>query len=210
MTWAIVQKLLSGNGGSGLMYRDLGFKPSPLLDDCTVYDLIGGRPYCNLSREPFMQAKKPQADYPFALYKTSPLLALAPEPDPKSMYRGLGRLLRLPGFIWRQMSFARRISQVEPDVRRGFQQEVVPAFVADLDKARAEKTFPARSACPTERGWTFGCKRTLVDFARDSLKPTLFAQFSMQVLEQQLKKPLGAGARARSGRRTERRRSSGR
>ena len=35
-----------------------------------------------------------------------------------------------------------------------------------------------------------------MDFARDSLKPTLLAQFSMKVLEQQLKKPLGE-ARAR-------------
>src|SRR5204863_5915092 len=34
-------------------------------------------------------------------------------------------------------------------------------------------------------------KRTLVDFAKDSLKPTLYAQFSMQVIEQQIKKPLG-------------------
>ncbi len=76
MTWGVVQKLLSGKGGSGLMYRDLGLTPSPLLDDCTVYDLIGGRPYCNLSREPYMQARRPQADYPFQRYHAEPLLAL--------------------------------------------------------------------------------------------------------------------------------------
>src|SRR5207249_8280567 len=52
MTWAIVRRFMSGRGGFGLMYRDLGFDPDPALDEEGVYDLVCGRPYCNLSREP--------------------------------------------------------------------------------------------------------------------------------------------------------------
>ena len=44
MTWAIVRRFMSGHGGFGLMYRDLGFEPDPAVDDEGVYDLVGGRP----------------------------------------------------------------------------------------------------------------------------------------------------------------------
>src|SRR5207344_2858050 len=33
MTWGIVRAFMSGRGGYGLMYRDLGFDPDPALDD---------------------------------------------------------------------------------------------------------------------------------------------------------------------------------
>ena len=190
MTWAVVHRLLSGSGGSGLMYRDVGFKPSPDLAKLTVYDLIGGRPFCNLSREPFMQAKRPQMDYPFALYKSSPLLALDPKPESGSIYRGLGRWLRLPAFLWKQMRFASRISKQSQGFADEFRQTVVPAFVAEIEKAAAEVVSTLDPPALLKR-FHFWVERTLVEYARASLKPTLFAQFSMQVLEQQLKKPLG-------------------
>ncbi len=52
MTWAIVRRFMSGQGGFGLMYRDLGFDPDPALDEEGIFDLVCGRPYCNLSRNP--------------------------------------------------------------------------------------------------------------------------------------------------------------
>ena len=57
MTWAIVKQFMSGQGGFGQMYRDLGFHPDPALDEIGMFDLICGRPYCNLSHEPRMQYK---------------------------------------------------------------------------------------------------------------------------------------------------------
>src|SRR5262249_34132102 len=48
MTWAIVRRFMSGRGGFGLMYRDLGFDPDPALDDEGMFDLVCGQPYCNL------------------------------------------------------------------------------------------------------------------------------------------------------------------
>jgi rifampicin phosphotransferase len=198
MTWAVVQHLLSGGGGSGWMYRDLGLNPAPLMENLTVYDLVGGRPFCNLSREPFMQTKRPQMDYPAGRYKEAPLRALDPQPDPGSIYRGLGRVLRLPVFIWKQMLFARRVSRLSLTFADVFRKSTIPAFVADVEKAVADNLAHLAdidSAVLLQR-LQFWIKRSLVEFARESLKPTLFAQFSMQVLEQQLRKPLG-DARAR-------------
>src|SRR4029077_18597129 len=66
MTWAIVRRFLSGQGGFGLMYRDFGFRPDAALDENGVYDLVCGRPYCNLSREPRMQYRTLPFEHPFA------------------------------------------------------------------------------------------------------------------------------------------------
>src|SRR5437879_5706363 len=55
MTWALVQRMLSGDGGLGGMYRDFGCTPDPALATIGVYDLIAGRPYLNLGRSPRMQ-----------------------------------------------------------------------------------------------------------------------------------------------------------
>src|SRR5262249_17102154 len=64
MTWALVSgKLLSGGGGTGGMYRDFGFKPDPALAARSAYDLIGGRPYLNLAREPRLESARSLAGY---------------------------------------------------------------------------------------------------------------------------------------------------
>jgi len=191
MTWSVVQVLLSGKGGTGMMYRDMGFTPSPVMDRQTVYDLIGGRPYCNLSREPLLQAAKPQLDYPFAKYKADPMKALSPEPDPATMTRGLGRIMRLPGFFYRQMRFASRIGKDSKTFAVLFRTKIAPKYLLEVDKADRENLSGYDLGALLQRfeQWV---QRTLVEFARDSLKPTLFAQFEMQVIEQQLRKPLGA------------------
>ena len=80
MTWAIVRRFMSGRGGFGLMYRDLGFKPDPSLDEDGTYDLVAGRPYCNLSREPRFYAGWLPYEHPFAALKADPQKALYPQP----------------------------------------------------------------------------------------------------------------------------------
>ena len=51
MTWSIIKNFMSGRGGYGLAFRDLGFFPSPRVDQEGLLDLICGRIYVNLSRE---------------------------------------------------------------------------------------------------------------------------------------------------------------
>ena len=51
MTWEIMKKFMSGVGGLGKAYRDLGFYPSEQVDNEGILDLICGRIYVNLNRE---------------------------------------------------------------------------------------------------------------------------------------------------------------
>ncbi len=190
MTWAVIQNLLSGGGGSGMMYRDFGFQPHPDLENKTVYDLIAGRPYVNLSREPYLQATKPIYGYSFAVYKKDPHLALDPKPDTSRMLGGFWRFLRLPGVLWSLIRTTKRIQAGSKTFAEQYRQTIAPKFLSEVETAETEDFAKLDSAAVLQR-FHHWVKRTLVDFARESLKPTLFAQFSMQVLEQQIKTPLG-------------------
>jgi len=185
MTWALVStKLLSGGGGTGAMYRDFGFNPDPALASMSAYDLIAGRPYLNLSREPRLESPKPLAGYPLASYRTNAQLALNPKrEDP----RGLRKLLGLFGLI----RVAARIASASKKVADEFRNKTIPAFASMVDEANREDLtqLDPRGLVARLHTWV---DRTLVDFARHSLKPTLLAQFSWQVLEQQIGKALGA------------------
>src|SRR5262249_2594232 len=79
MTWAVVRHFMSGRGGFGRMYRDLGFDPDPALDEEGIFDLVCGRPYCNLSREPRMQYRRLPFEHRFADLKAAPHRAVYPQ-----------------------------------------------------------------------------------------------------------------------------------
>ena len=76
---AVVRRFMSGRGGFGLMYRDLGFDPDPCLDDDGFFDLVCGRPYCNLSREPRLYSGWLPYEHPFDRLKADPRRALYPQ-----------------------------------------------------------------------------------------------------------------------------------
>src|SRR5262249_10515955 len=105
MTWAIVRRFMSGRGGYGLMYRDVGFDPDPALDEEGVFDLVCRRPYCTLSREPGMYYRGLPLEHPFAALKAAPHKALFPQPvlNPAKLGGAFWLLLpvRLPLLIWK-------------------------------------------------------------------------------------------------------------
>src|SRR5262249_12083182 len=105
MTWVIVRRLLAGRGGFGLMYRDLGYDPDPALDEEGVFDLVCGRPYCNLSREARLHYRDLPFEHPFARLKKDPARALYPapviNPAPLPWHAWLLPPVRPPGLTWR-------------------------------------------------------------------------------------------------------------
>ena len=98
MTWAVVRRFMSGRGGFGMMYRDLGFAPDPALDDEGIFDLVCGRPYCNLSREPRMQFQSLPFEHNFELLRRLDVIASLGRPVVIgfSRKRSLGRVLGDP------------------------------------------------------------------------------------------------------------------
>src|SRR5262249_43206483 len=131
MTWAVVRTFLSGRGGYGLMYRDLGFRPHPSLDEEGVYDLVAGRPYCNLSREPRLYSGWLPSEHDFAALKADPVKALYPRPVRNPSRAGpafwLLLPLRLPFIVFSSVRFALRLGQTSRTFADTFRREVLPA-----------------------------------------------------------------------------------
>jgi rifampicin phosphotransferase len=192
MTWSIVSRnLLSGTGGVGGMYRDFGFTPDPKLGDRCAYDLIGGRPYLNLQREPYLQSPRPVYGYPVEKYRTRPLDALQPKIDSSKMLGGLATWLRLPGILLKAIATAGKVTSALKAFPEEFRSTILPAFRDEMQKAESENL---RSVTPEHLRQRLESliRKTHVDFARQSLKPTLLAECAWQMIEPQFAKKLGA------------------
>jgi rifampicin phosphotransferase len=192
MTWALVSHLLSGRGGHGLMYRDLGYGGAT-ANEC-AYDLVAGRVYCNLSREIRQHAGTRLFDYPFAALKADPRKALAPQPvrDPSRAGAIFWLLLplRLPFNILGSLRRIVRLGRLSKSFAAHFRREILPSFAEETARAAAEDWSSLSPPALLER-FHFWSKRTLDDFARDSLKATVLAATARASLEFVLRRKLG-------------------
>jgi pyruvate,water dikinase len=192
MTWAVVSRLLAADGGFGAMNRDLGSSPDPTLGSLSAFDLVAGRPMTNLARSPRMQDAHPPFRYPLEEYKADPRKALDPKPKPDP-FAGRGCLLgwlSLPGMLRklnRTMNIVRAQAATFADT---FRIQTAPRFEAAAKTALARRweDFDAPALVREFETWR---ERTLVEFARDSLKPTVFANVAWDTLFDILKPKIG-------------------
>jgi pyruvate,water dikinase len=195
MTWDIVRRFMSGRGGFGQMYRDLGFDPDPALDDIGIFDLVCGRPYCNLSREPKLQFRQLPFEHPFARLKENPQLAMYPVPS-FNAGRASWRFWLLIPIIFGKLFLANlKQKSAARDFAEAFGATIVPAFLAEVAAEESTDLQSLDSAALVQRlhHWT---QRALFDFARDSLKPTALAAITMSNLERTLTRLSSAAASA--------------
>ncbi|MFL5342038.1 MAG: PEP/pyruvate-binding domain-containing protein [Gemmataceae bacterium] len=188
MTWAVVRRFMSGRGGYGRMFADLGFPPDRALGDECVYDLVCGRPYMNLSREPRMQWGSLPFAHSFAELKNDPAKvpysAAALQPERCSF---LGKFFA----AWRVSRGMERFHTLSLKFAEPFRTKTVPEFVAETSRAAAEDWSPLDPPALLQK-LDYWIDRTLVGFARDSLKATAFAAGSLARLQQLLEKRMPA------------------
>ena len=196
LCWSIVSRFMSGSGGLGLMFRDLGFDPDPALEDVGYLDLVCGQPLVNLSRERRMHFQGFPYGYPLAEFKQHPERALYPQPVPDSSQVTLGFLLRLPGYIWKMLRAGRKIRQWSDTLARAIAAEIFPRFLAEARTAEQEGLASLTATQLLARAEAWRC-RTLNDFARDSLKAAPLAGQAMAAMEGMLAASLEGSRRQR-------------
>jgi len=200
MTWAIVRRLMSGLGGYGLMYRDLGFDPDPALDREGFIDLICGRPYVNLGREAMLYFRGFPYAHDFAAIKADPERAMYPVPTVDRSKLGGRFWLRLPGILLKMTRAHATMGRQGRTQADRLRNDVFPAFTREVEVGRAVDLGDVST--PDLPGllerWT---ARTLEAFARESLRPAMFAALALADLEKKLGAVVGpkrAPAAARS------------
>ncbi len=195
MTWALVSHLLSGRGGYGLMYRDLGYGGTAAASDECAYDLVAGRVYCNLSREVRRHSGLLPYTYPFAAFKADPSKALTPQPVSDPARAGalfwLFLPLRLPFNTLGALRRIVRLSRLSSSFAAHFRQEILPAFAEETARTASEDWSNLDTSALLERFRYWG-KRALEDFARESLKATALAAVTRAGLEFALRRKFGA------------------
>jgi rifampicin phosphotransferase len=183
LTWDIWQTLLRTDGGLGELARDLGAYPD--RDHDTSYGLVAGRVHVNLLTLPKMQFRSSPFCYPVEQYRKN-----APSPDdlePTLAPLNLAGWLALPRTAWRLYWMQHRLQEEIRSFVDHYRLEVAPAFRTEALAAwqHNHTRDEAKTLLTRLQEWT---TRTLRDFARESLKPAVFAQYSRQKLIQQLQK----------------------
>jgi pyruvate,water dikinase len=190
MTWAIVREFMSGRGGYGMMFRDLGYDPDPIIDREGFIDLICGRPYINLSREPKQYYRDFPYGHKFEELKANPDKALYPQPEVDPAAATARFWLRSPWIIYRMFRTGSRIRAQMATAADRLRREVFPEFARATVEAR-RKDLTKLDNAQLLAGLNEWTDRTLQQFARESLKPSMFAAVSISNLEADLGQKMG-------------------
>ena len=182
MTWSILGPFLSGRGGLGLAYRDLGFHPSERIDREGFIDLVCGRPYYNLSREAELHFAGFPFEYPFSVLRADPTKASYARPEVNVRRAGPGFLLKLPLFCWQMLRAELRQARLLRTFHTRLLHEIHPPFRewVSAERARALSDLADDDLLPTLAQRVV---RTLDTFGREALKGTLLAGRALTAFE---------------------------
>jgi rifampicin phosphotransferase len=186
LTWSIVKRFMSGRGGFGHMFRDLGYDPDPALDDAGFLDLICGRPYVNLDREPLLFFRDFPYGYEFAAIRRQPALGMYPQLTTMPAKKTSRFWWRLPSIAWRMVRHTLRIKRLMASEGARLRSEVYPRFAERIASERRSVKLVSLSDAELLGYLDRMIDLTLLDFARESLRPSVLAATALAELEQLL------------------------
>ena len=175
LTWDVIQRFMSGDGGFGRMYREAGFEPGPAVSRDGFLDLVAGRIYMDLSRAPEMFLE----GYPYA-YDTD-LLARDPNASQGPPTLPSGSLRERRRAAKRLAGVQEKLTKLARNYDRVLDNEIVP----ELRKWVAEeKKRDLRSMNATEwrKLWEARREKALQDFGEKLMLPSLVAAMAVDEL----------------------------
>ena len=175
LTWSVIRRFMSGSGGFGEMYKRVGFQPSAAVSDSGFLELIGGRPYMDLSRAPDMFFEGFPYTYDLDLLRSSPDAAQGPPTVPS-------------GSLLDKLRIARRLKAVNGKLRllshdcdRRLTDEVIPQFETYVKDQKAVD-LATLSTSQWLQLWQSREREVLDRFAAESLLPSLVVAMAIEDL----------------------------
>jgi pyruvate,water dikinase len=190
LTWDIVRGFMSGKGGFGRFYQDLGYRPSARVCQEGFLELIGGRIYA----DPDRLAQLFWGDGPLrydlaAVQQDRSLLDQAPTRFDPERADGMF-FLRLPGMVGSMFRAARIAKRLRDVVGDRFEKEVLPPYLDYVREKRAEdlSRLEIPQVCAELRA---RCAHVLDEFGKESLKPGYFGALAFTDLRRRLVQLMG-------------------
>jgi len=190
LSWDIVKHFMSGSGGFGMLYKDLGYKPSKKVCEDGFLELICGRIYADPDRvaQLFWEGLPMTYDLQ-AIIKDKSLLEAAPnkfdaektEPD---------FLFKFPGLLYAMYKCSKKTAKAKASAKEIFDQTILPPYLAYLEKKRSQDlTLLTVSEIISE--CKDRIKNILDDFGKESLKPGFFGGMALSGVHQMLVQLMG-------------------
>ncbi len=175
LSWSVVRRFMSGDGGFGMLHRQLGFQPSEDICRNGFLKLIAGRVYMDLHLAPEMYFE----GFPFS-YDVE-LLRFRPEAAQQPPTIATGSLSQRIEIGSRLGAITNNLLQQAADCDRRLTEEVLPPFAAWV---AAEKTcvLPLLSADQWREVWTERESRVMGEHAAESLLPSMIVAMVMEQL----------------------------
>ncbi len=172
LTWSVIGRFMSGEGGFGEMYRLAGYRPSERARREGFLERIAGRPYMDAALAPEMFG----ADFPFAYdperLRTEPDASQSPPTVPG-------------GSLWARRRAARLVAKANEHLHdlaenldRTLREERIPAFVAWCREERS-RDLTSLSVEGWADLWRERERRVLDEFAPRALLPSLVCGMAM-------------------------------
>jgi pyruvate,water dikinase len=175
LTWDVVRRFMSGDGGFGQMYRDVGFEPSPQVRRDGFLDLIAGRVFMDLSQAPEMFFE----GYPYA-YDPA-LLARDPNASQGPPTLPCGSILARRQIGTRLAGIQEKMMHLAEDYDRILDGETIP----ELKRWVAEEkqcNLQSLDAAQWRELWEDRRDRALQHFGAKLMLPSLIAAMALEEL----------------------------
>jgi len=175
LTWSVVKEFMSGAGGFGSMYKQVGFEPSEAACRDGFLDLIGGRIYMDLSRTVEMFFENFPFSYDLALIRSNPDAAQGRPTVPAGSLRARYHTGR------RIAEINARLELLSRDCDSTLRQQVFPEFMRWVCQER-QRGLSQLSNEELLNIWRQRKSRVLDDFAPQALMPSLICAMAVDKL----------------------------
>jgi pyruvate,water dikinase len=190
LTWDIIRRFMSGEGGFGRFYHDLGYRPSPQVCEEGFLELIGQRIYADPERLAQLFWGKSPLQYDLeAVLADNTLLDQAPTKFDPNKADGTF-LFKLPGMLGAMLRSWRISKRLQGTIRDHFENEVLPPYLDYVRRKRGEDLggLETPQVCAELRARS---ARVLDEFGKESLKPGFFGALAFTDLRRTLGQLLG-------------------
>jgi pyruvate,water dikinase len=179
LTWSVIRRFMSGDGGFGAMYKEVGFEPSQRVCKEGFLLRVAGRAYMDASLAAEMFFEEYPFRYDLDLLRSNPDAAQSPPTIPAGT---LTQRMR----VGRQLAEVnRRVRALAADFDRKLTGQVIPEFVR---YCLEEKQRDLSVLSPQELIdlWRQREHRVMDQFAPQSLMPSMIVGMALAELRQTL------------------------